>query len=352
MADGQGSPQVTTPVAAAPEAVIQAMLDREKAPPAAAQPDKATPAKAVETPQEQVPAQPDATPEGEAPAGPNTQTEGDDAPTEDARRVAEIPLDQLEAIELDVTVKGEDGKDIAEKQSIKALREGYMRQKDYQRKTAEVARQRDAVGEQVRQAVESERTGYQTQLQQMQALLIETVAPELKDVNWNDLAANNAFEYVRLRNRADQIAQALSKVQASQKELTEKQTKEQAASRDTLAAKAREELQRDIPSWNDGLYQTLMKSGESYGFKPEEVATWVDARAIKLLHKAYQFDQLQAEKSAPSPDKKVVTAPKVVRPGTVSTLNQRQQQSQAAMQRLQKSGGIDDAAAVIRSRLK
>ena len=275
MADAQ---PLTTPVAAAPEAVIQAMLDREKAPPAP-QPDKAAAAPAA-APQEQVPAQTDATPEQEAPAGPNTQTEGDDVPAADARQVAEIPLDQLEAIELDVTIKGEDGKDIAEKQSIKALREGYMRQKDYQRKTAEVARQRDAVGEQVRQAVESERTAYQQSLQQMQDLLVQTVAPELKDVNWNDLAANNAFEYVRLRNRADQIAQALSTVQAKQKELTDKQAKEQDASRQTLAAKAREELQRDIPSWNDGLYQTLMKSSESYGFKPEEVATWVDARAI------------------------------------------------------------------------
>ena len=260
--------------------------------------------------------------------------------------------DQLEAIELETTYKAEDGKDVTEKLPIKELRLGYMRTKDYGRKTAEVARQREEVGQKIRQGIESERTQYVNTLQQMQTTLTELVAPELKDVNWNDLAANNAFEYVRLRNRADQIAQALSKVQASQKELTEKQTKEQAASRDTLAAKAREELQRDIPSWNDGLYQTLMKSGESYGFKPEEVATWVDARAIKLLHKAYQFDQLQAEKSAPSPDKKVETAPKVVRPGTVSTISQRQQQAASAMTRLQKSGGIDDAAAVIRSRLK
>ncbi len=350
MAESEAAP-LTTPVAQAPEAVIQAMLDREKGPPAAAKPEKAVPAKA-ETPKEQVPEQTEATPTEEAPAGPNTQTEGDDVPTEDARRVAEIPLDQLEAIELDVVVKGEDGKDIPEKQSIKALREGYMRQKDYQRKTAEVARQRETQGEQVRQAIESERSGLQKQLQEVQALLIETVAPELKDVNWNDLAANNAFEYVRLRNRADQIAQALSKVQAKQKELTTKQQAEQTEMDQKVIAKAQAELQEGIPGWNDSLYQTLMKSGEKYGFKPDEVATWKDARAIKLLYKAYQFDQLQAEKSAPAPDKKVVDAPKTVRPGTVATLTQKAQRSQEAMKRLQKSGGIDDAAAVIAARLR
>ena len=350
MAEGQAAPAaqpaprpVSQDERGVPDPVlkIQAILDAEKAPEQPAAP--AAP--------EQAPAQPEATPTEEAPAQTNKQVEGDEAPTEDARRTAEIPLDQLEAIELDVTVKGEDGVDIAEKQTIKALREGYMRQKDYQRKTAEVARQRDAVGESVRQAVESERSAYQTQLQQMQALLVETVAPELKDVNWNDLAANNAFEYVRLRNRADQIAQALSQVQAKQQEVSAKQRTEQDAARKTLAAKAREELEAGIPGWNDALYQTLMKSGEKHGFKPEEVATWVDARAIKLLHKAHLYDQLQADKTQPAASKKVVVPPKVVKPGTVQATNPRQQQEQGAMKRLQSSGKIEDAAAVIRSRL-
>lgn len=323
---------------------IQALLDAESAPPEQA---PAAPAAAPE----QAPAQPEAQPVGDAPAEPNKQVEGETATTEDARAVAEIPLDQLEAIELETTYKGEDGRDITEKLPVKALREGYMRQKDYQRKTAEVARQRDAVGEQVRQALESERSVYQKNLQDMQAVLLETAAPELKDVNWNDLAANNPFEYVRLRNRADQIAQALSAVQAKQKELTAKQQTEQDAARQKLAAKARETLEADIPGWNDGLYQTLMKSGEKYGFKPEEIGTWMDPRAIKLLHKAHQFDQLQAEKSAPPSDKKVVVAPKVVRPGTPTNVSQRQQQEQGAMKRLQTSGKLDDAAAVIRSRL-
>ena len=324
---------------------IQALLDAEKAP--AEQPAAPAPAAAPE----QVPAQPEAQPEADAPAEPNKQVEGEAAPIEDAQAGAEIPLDQLEAIELEVTYKGEGGADITEKLPVKAVKEGFMRQKDYQRKTAELARQRETEAETRRQAIESERTAYQQNLQQMQSLLLETVAPELKDVNWNDLATNNAFEYVRLRNRADQIAQALSKVQASQKEVSEKQQTEQAAALQKRADKAREELQEGIPGWNDALYQTLMKSSEKYGFKPEEVATWVDARAIKLLHKAYQFDQLQAEKTAPAPDKKVVVAPKVVRPGTAQSSSQRQQQEQGAMKRLQTSGKLDDAAAVIRSRL-
>ena len=64
--------------------------------------------------------------------------------------MAEIPLDQLEAIQLEVEVSGDAGK-VTEKLPIKELKLGYMRQKDYQTKTAEVARQRNEVGEKIRQ---------------------------------------------------------------------------------------------------------------------------------------------------------------------------------------------------------
>ncbi len=325
---------------------IEALLRAEK------EPQNNAPAAPAAAPQEQVSEPEEANPEAEAPAGPNAQVEGEEAPTEDARRVAEIPLDQLEAIELEVTVKGEGGVDVNEKLSVKSLREGYMRQKDYQRKTAELARQRESEAETRRQAIEGERSAYTQNLQQMQALLLETAAPELKDVNWNDLAANNPFEYVRLRNRADQITQALTAIQGKHKELTAKQQSEQDASRKSLAAKARETLEADIPGWNDTLYQSLLKSGvERYGFKQEEVATWIDPRAIKLLHKAHLYDQLQADKTAPAASKKVVVAPKVVKPGTPQNVSQRQQQGQNAMKQLRTSGKIEDAAAVIRSRL-
>lgn len=346
MADGQAAPAapISQDLRGVPEPVlkIQALLDAEKAPP----PEQAAPAA-----KEQADSAQEAQPEPEAEAGVNRQVEGDEGAAEDAPKYAEIPLDQLEAIELETTYKGDDGKDITEKLPVKALREGYMRQKDYQRKTAEVARQREEVGEKVRHAIESDRTAYQQQLQQMQDLLIQTAAPELKDVNWNDLAANNAFEYVRLRNRADQVQQALKAINAKQQELAAKQQSEAKEARDKLVTKAQQDLQEAIPGWGDDMYQTLMKSSAKHGFKPEEVATWADARAIKLLHKANLYDQLQAEKKTPAAEKKVVVPPKVIRPGPAQGANQRQQQEQSAMKKLQGSGKLEDAAAVIRQRL-
>jgi hypothetical protein len=332
-----------------PETVsrIEAILNAEKAPP----PEQKQPAAAQEQPAQE--AQAEAQPaEPEAPAGPNKQAEGEDAPTEDARKVAEIPLDQLEAIELDVTVKGEDGKDIAEKQSIKGLREGYMRQKDYQRKTAELARQREQLPQETRKVVEAERANYLKELQTMHDLVTSTAASELANVDWNDLATNNAFEYVRLDNRRKQVNQTLETIKAKQQEVITKHSAEQKAAMQEAAAKARTQLETEIPGWNDEIYQSLMKAGiEKFGYKQEEIVNWIDPRAFKILHKANLYDQLQPDKKAPPSDKKVVVAPKVIRPGAAQNVNQTAQRQQEAMKKLHGSGSILDAAAVIRSRL-
>lgn len=283
--------------------------------------------------------------EQEAPAEQNTQVEGEDPPASEAK--AEIPLDQLEAIELEVEVSGEGGK-VTEKPTIKELKLGYMRQKDYQQKTAEVARQREELGEKTRQAIEGEVSRYQESLQTLQDLVLSAVAPELTNVNWDHLSANDPTEWVRLRNRADQVKQVLDSIQSKRQEADSKVKTEKSQARNEAARKAVEQLEKDIPGWSDDLYKTLMKAGTDYGFKPEEVGSWVDARAIRLLHDAHQFRKLQSGK--PLAEKKVVVPPKVIKPGAAGP-SQTQVRQAEAMSRLQKSGRVDDAAAVIRARL-
>jgi len=316
-----------------PVAMISALLDAEKV-----TPDAKPEAKAAEVTPET------AQPEAEAETGSNNaQVEGEDAqPTEG---VSEIPLEQLEAIELEVTVQGQ-----KQKLPIKALREGYMRQEDYSRKTAEVARQREEVGNSVRQAVEGERTQYQQNLQQLQALVTEAVAPELKDVNWNHLATNDPAEYVRLRNRADQVKNVLETIKTRGEELTARQKQEQSQVLQETARKARVQLDSDIPGFNDALYQNLIKSSENYGYKAEEVAQWVDPRAIKVLNDAYQFQQLKAGK--PAADKKVAVAPPVVKSAAKPAVSKQSQQANNALERLRKTGHRDAMADFLAASMK
>ncbi|TAL03539.1 MAG: hypothetical protein EPO08_03900 [Rhodospirillaceae bacterium] len=352
MEPGQAAPAAPAPIAAdkrgTPDAVerIQAIINSEPGNSPAKRIPQGQPA------QEQVverPAQP--AEQQEEAAAPNKQIEGEDLAA-DAPPGREIPLDELEAIELELVVKGEDGADVTEKVTVKDLKNDRMRQKDYSRKTAELARQREQLHTETRKAVEAERAKYLSELQTMHDLVSQTAASELGNVDWNDLAQNNAFEYVRLDNRKKQITQTLDSIRSKQKEVLAKHDADRQAAKQEAAAKARTQLESDIPGWNDTLYQSLMKAGiENYGYKQEEVVNWTDPRAFKLLHKATLFDHMQAEKKAPPSDKKVVIPPKVVRPGAVQDVNQARQREANAMKQLRTSGKIEDAAAVIRSRL-
>jgi hypothetical protein len=317
--------------AADPVAAITALLDAEKVTPEAKPPVEAAP-------------------EPEHEPALNAEVEGAEAVEEvEKPAVAEIPLEQLEAIALDVTFKSDDGKDVTEKLTVKELRDGFMMKKDYSKKTAELARQREESGEKTRQAIDSERSQYQESLKQLQALILETAAPELKNVDWNNLAANDPFEYVRLRNRAEQLTTALNTVKSKETELT---TKQQAEKSQLLQKKAQatwQQLEADIPGFNKDLYQSLLKAGIEVGVSPETVNNWVDAGEIKLLHKAYLYDQLKAGK--PADNKKVVVPPTAIKPGASNTVPAKVQRQGKALDQLRKTGTVNDLAAVIASQL-
>lgn len=304
-----------------PVAMISALLDKEKV-----TPDTPT--------QESQPPQEDYQP------GDNAQVEGADAP-EEKGETAEIPLEQLESIELEVEVQAESGKE-TRKLPIKELKLGYMRQQDYHRKTAEVARQRDEVGAKVRQGIEGERTRYLQALQELDAMLVESVAPELKNVDWNHLATNDPLKYVELRNRHEQQEKARSTVkQKLQDEQAKAQVEAQEQARDR-AQRAWQTLESDITGWNAELYKSVLKQAESVGFTEAEASTWLDPRAIKLLHKAHLYDQLKVGK--PPADKKVVAAPKAIAPTKPAPQSA---QRDKAKERLRSTGKTDDLAAYL-----
>lgn len=318
--------------AADPVALISAILEKENAPESKEEvkADTAQPEQDAEYQPEQ-----------------NTQVEGEDAKDE-GEKPAEIPLDQLESIELEVEVSGDKGK-VTEKLPIKELKLGYMRQKDYQQKTAEVARQREEVPEKIRQAVEGERTQYQQNLQQLYDAVLGSVAPELKNADWNHLATNDPFKYVELRNRAEQIGNVLNSIKAKQQEVDTKAKADKAEADRVKATKTWSMLESEIPGWNAELYQSILKAGESVGVSPQETGTWLDAGQIKILHKAYLYDQLKAGK--PPAEKKVVVPPKAITPGTTSAVPKKAQQAENAKERLRKSGKLNDLADYIATKL-
>jgi len=260
----------------------------------------------------------------------------EEQPEQEAAEDAEtIEIDE-ESPMFDVPVGSE-----TKKLSLKELRAGYMMQQDYTRKTQEIAKQREEVQAQARQATEQAVKPYVERLQVFQKAVQATVAPELGNVDWNKLATEDPAEYVRLSNRAKQVNDVLSAAQQEINRVHGEQQQQEQTRLTEKAAKAVEALQKDIPEWGSAVYQDLMKTAiEKYGYTPEEIAKETDPRIFKLLNDAKGQRAIQDAK--PIVAKKVAVVPKVVKSGPREADGSRRAVTEAK-DRLRKSGRDSDA---------
>ena len=256
----------------------------------------------------------------------NAQVEGADAPVEEEAQVEQSkPADKKEETDETQTIEidpdeplfeqelTENGQKKVQKLSLKELQQGYLRQADYTRKAQEVAKQRAEVQEVARQASQQAVTQYAQKLDQLQAALVKSVAPELANVDWDKLANEDAFEYVRLSNRAKQINDTLQALESEKSATSEQATKHQQQKAVQEWQQSLEILQRDIPDWGAPVAQNLSKAAQNVGFSDAEVAQWNDHRIIKLAHKAAMYDALQTKSEVVT--KRVTTVPRVLKPG-------------------------------------
>ena len=279
---------------------------------------------------------------------PDELKEPPDEPAEPAEgeepvEAAEAPQswDEVRDIKFKVPIKnGDETKEI--EASLEELRLGYMRTDDYQRKTQELSRQRGESQQAIQNEVLKVQGEFANQLKAMDAFLMNIVAPEFQNVNWNDLATNDPAQFVALSHRANQVQQARQSIaQQIQQAENQRMTAEQQRLAQALP-QAEELLKADIPSWGPELKQTLAKAAmEQYGYTPQDIEGFNDPRLIRLLHDAHQWRQVQAQK--PISEKKVVAAPKVLKPGA-RPANQAREKSQELVTRIRKTGGRDEAA--------
>jgi len=258
----------------------------------------------------------------------------------------EIELDE-DSTHLDVTFKGEDGANVTSKVSLNELKKGYMMQKDYSRKTAELAKQRETLTDESRKAVEAKTRELEQSLGMARQILVDTVSPELQNVDWISLATQDPAKYVELRAKADAVAAKVAALNQKEQEVKNARAAEFQQAQAKAIAESRAVLERDMPGWSDQKYQEVLKAGvENYGFRPEEVGQIIDARVIKMLSDAVQFRAL--EKAKPVVAKKVAVAPKVIKPGTPQTkADNDEAQLKEERSRLRKSGRIEDAATIL-----
>lgn len=242
-----------------------------------------------------------------------------------------------------VTVKI-DGQDVEVK--LSELKNGYQRQADYTRKTMEAADKRKAAEAELQQA-RAERERYSQGLQQTGALLQAQLA-EQNQIDWQKLLESDPVEFLKQKHLAEQRQAQLHQVIQAQQHISAVQQAEAEKFRQSFLTQQHAELLAKLPEWKDegkakAEKEALRNFLTEMGFSKEEVGNVSDHRAILMARKAMRYDQMMA--SAQAAAKKVEKLPqKVERPGggEPSNLDKRS----AAFQRLNKSGRVEDAAAV------
>lgn len=172
------------------------------------------------------------------------------------------------------------------------LKDGYLMQADYTRKTQEIAENRRKI-EAEKASIDRLKSVSQDELNaRALSLSINQKLAEYSKVDWNawdaqdPIAANTGWrEYTQLKENAQQVATYLQRAEAE---------RSQAARQDTV--KRYEETaayaKKEIPGWSQEFDVKLEQyATQELGFTPDELMGMMSPRVYRALHRAWVGEQ-------------------------------------------------------------
>jgi hypothetical protein len=226
------------------------------------------------------------------------------------------------------------------------LLNGYQRQQAYTKRSQELAEQRKAFEAEAQQVAQMRDT-YAQQLEQLSQYNQQILGDAEPD--WDALAKEYSAEELFLyKTKLDQQKEQARQVESERQVIAQQQAQEQQVQMQQHLAVQREQMLDRIPQWRDENVRTsereqvIKYAQQSVGFSPQEIANASDARAIELLYKAWQWDNLQSKK--PAAKKKASKAPKMAKAGQPKTKAQvASRQKQKSLKRLNNERSVDAA---------
>ena len=242
-----------------------------------------------------------------------------------------------------------------EEKTIEELRSGFLRQKDYTRKTQELAENRKAMEAQY-QEIERERAEY-AQLLPAMAERIQQAAEQEPD--WDTLYDTDPVMAAKAERqwRKEQEARTaqLQAVQAEQQRMQQIAAQKQQQMQQSYLEQQRHILPDIIPEWRDkkvaATEATQIRDfllGE--GFSEQDVSGMSNATLVKLARKAMLYDRGETRANEVKAKPKKPRA-KILKSGSRASQPKRTSAAQEAQNRARKTGRVNDAAAVIRALL-
>ena len=274
-----------------------------------------------------------------------SEDEGDFEAEEDAGEQDDASFDLLSA-----TVEV-DGEEI----TVEELKRGNLRQRDYTRKTQELAEARKEL-EANYEEIQRERAQYAQMLPALQERLQQPVEQE---PDWDTLYDTDPTMAAKAerqwRKQQEERAAQLQAVEAERQRMMglEQQRLEQMQAR--YFEEQRELLPELIPEWRDNSVASkeakdirgfLLKEG----FSEQDVNGLTNATLVKLARKAMLYDQGQT-RATEAKKKPKTQKTKTLKAGSRSTQPRPKSEQTQALQRVRQTGRVQDAAAAIKTLL-
>ena len=313
------------------------------------------------------------TPDGsnEQPAEKEEDTQEAEVEETEAEAEAEPETEELEEVEeveeLEVEAEAEDESEIEEDEevveeeqtfTIKAageekevtldeLKKSYQLGSDYTKKTQEVAEQRKVIEQEAKAIIEARkvRDDYAQKLQAVEQFLIGS---NNKPEDLTAMKENDPIGYAVKVAEMTEKKEQLQIVQSEQQRIAQEQNAVRADEMQKFVTQEAQKLAESLPEFSDKakgeqIRNDIRSYGKKVGFTDEELSQVYDSRHVLVLHKAAQWDKLQASKSGVK--KKVAKAPKTLKGGAKvkQTVTEKQKKQQ---NKLLRTGDTRDAAAL------
>lgn len=178
------------------------------------------------------------------------------------------------------------------------LKDGYLMQGDYTRKTQEVA--------EARKALEAERQQFQQQAQLQQQMFddaatvrsIEQQLQQLDQTDWDSLSYDDPVEFQRKQWQRNQLIEqrnnTIGRINQAQQHALAQQQQDVAKRRQ----EGLQQLAKEIPGWSNETAKAIAEYAIGAGYSKDEVSNVLDPRDVKILDKARRYDELVAKSKA------------------------------------------------------
>lgn len=271
------------------------------------------------------------------------EEEHDELPDEE---VEDEDEESEEAEEGEVEVTNEDGEEVdfesyevtlpsGEVVVLSEAIQGYKAASELQAERAEFETTRDAF------AAESEKVAKYLELARLEA---DRVIEDYEDFDWAAYKKDDPVGYVENREFLDRYKARRTEILKAQEELESEKVEKETEDFKVKAREAGVILARDIPGWNNDMYQQLMMYAVENGANAEEIANSVDPVMFKILHKAMQHDK--GKQVVKAKVKRVGGSPKKVaspssKPAPTSDAGQKGAAKKAIIKKME-NGGLNE----------